>query len=169
MQKYRFNQQIAAPEVRVISEQGEQVGIFKLGDALSLAGEHGLDLVEISPHAQPPVVKLIAYDKFRYQQKKMEQRSKKQAKKIEVKTIRLSAKIAKGDLATKAHAADKFLTDGDLVKVELRMKGREQAFGNLAENQIKAFLELITLPYRVEVPTKRLGGTLTLTIAPSKQ
>lgn len=169
MQKYKFNQQISASEVRVISEQGEQIGIFKLSDALSLASEHGLDLVEISPHAKPPVVKLIAYDKFRYQQKKLEQRNKKTAKKIEVKTIRLSAKIAKGDLATKAHMADKFLTDGDLVRVELRMKGREQAFGNLAENQIKAFLELITLPYRVEVPTKRMGGTLTLTIAPAKQ
>lgn len=168
MLKTRFNHQITAPEVRVITAEGEQLGILKIGDALALAQEHGLDLVEISPNAKPPVVKLIGYDKFRYQQKKMEQQQKKNAKKVEVKTIRLSAKIADHDIATKARQADGFLQDGDLVKIELRMRGREQAFVNIAESQIKSFQEKLTTPYRVEVPAKRMGGTLSLTLAPSK-
>jgi translation initiation factor IF-3 len=166
--KTRFNHQITAPEVRVINDEGEQLGIFKIGDALNLAEEHGLDLVEISPNAKPPVVKLIGYDKFRYQQKKMEQQQKKNAKKIEVKTIRLSAKIADHDIATKARQADGFLRDGDLIKVELRMRGREQAFGEIAEQHIQLFRDKLTMPYRVEVPPKRMGGTLSMTIAPSK-
>lgn len=168
MLKTRFNHQITAPEVRVITAEGEQLGIFKIGDALNLAQEHGLDLVEISPNAKPPVVKLIGYDKFRYQQKKLEQQQKKNAKKVEVKTIRLSAKIADHDITTKARQADGFLTSGDLVKVELRMRGREQAFVNIAEAQIKLFRDKLTVPYRVEVPPKRMGGTLNMTLAPSK-
>jgi translation initiation factor IF-3 len=162
------NQQITAPEVRIITDTGEQLGVFKISEALSLAEEHGLDLVEIVPHAKPPVAKLIAYDKFRYQQKKLEQQQKKNAKKVDVKTIRLSAKIADHDITTKARQADGFLQDGDLVKVELRMRGREQAFLEVAEQQIKSFQSKLTSPFRVEVPAKRMGNTLTLTLAPSK-
>lgn len=156
------------PEVRVVTTEGEQLGIFKIGDALNLAKEHDLDLVEISPNAKPPVVKMIGYDKFRYQQKKMEQQQKKNAKKVEVKTIRLSAKIADHDIATKARQADGFLQDGDLIKVELRMRGREQAFGDIAEQHIQHFRDKLTMPYRVEVEPRRMGGTLSMTIAPSK-
>ncbi len=168
MQQYHINHQIKAPEVRVITEDGQQFGILKLSDAMTLAEEHGLDLVEISPNAQPPVVKLIGYDKFRYQQKKLEQQQKKKAKKIEVKTVRLSAKIASHDIQTKARQADGFLTEGDLVKVELRMRGREQAFVEIAQQQVKAFQEALTVPYRVEVPAKKMGNTLSMTIAPAK-
>ncbi len=141
---------------------------MKLSEALNLAEEHGLDLVEISPMAKPPVTKLIAYDKFRYQQKKMEQAQKKKVKKIEVKTIRLSPRIGTHDLQVKAKQADKFLTDGDLIRVELRMRGREQAYVNLAEEQIKNFQTLLTQTYRVEVPAKRMGNTIGMTLAPAK-
>lgn len=168
MFKTRINHQIQAPEVRVITEEGEQVGIMKLGQALTLAGEHGLDVVEISPHAKPPVVKLISYDKFRYQQKKMEQQQKKNAKKVEVKTIRLSARISAHDMEVKAKQVDGFLADSNLVRLELRMRGREQAFTSLAEQQIKTFLSFITATYKVEVPMKRMGGTLSIALAPSK-
>lgn len=168
MLKTRFNHQITAPEVRVINDEGAQLGIFKIGDALNLAQEHGLDLVEISPMAKPPVVKLIGYDKFRYQQKKMEQQQRKNAKRIEVKTIRLSAKIADHDIATKARQADGFLRDGDLIKVELRMRGREQAFLEIAHGQIQLFQNKLTSPYRVETPAKKMGNTLTMVLAPSK-
>ncbi len=163
--RYKINHQIKSPEVRVINDAGEQVGVMKLSEALTLAEEHGLDLVEISPQARPPVTKLIAYDKFRYQQKKLEQSQKKKAKKVEVKTIRLSARIGTHDLEVKAKQADKFLADGDLVRVELRMRGREQAFANLAEEQIKNFQTLLTQVYRVEVPPKRMGHTIGLTLA----
>ena len=124
--------------------------------------------MEISPNAKPPVVKLISYDKFKYQQKKLEQQQKKRIKTVEVKTIRLSAKIAIGDIKTKAKKADEFLTDGDWVKIELRMKGREQAFVDVAKEQIETFKQALTVPYRIEVPPKRAGNALSKTLAPAK-
>ncbi len=168
MQKTRVNKQITASEIRLLNDIGEQLGIFPISKALDLAAEHGLDLVEVSPNANPPVVKLISYDKFNYQQKKMEQQQKKKVKKVEVKTIRLSAKIATHDIETKAKRADEFLQDGDWVKLDLRMRGREQAFISLAEQQLKTFQEAISVPFRVEVPAKRAGNALSMTIAPTK-
>ena len=168
MLKSRINHQIQAPEIRLLNDAGEQLGIFKLSDALKLAEEHGLDVVEISPNAKPPVAKLIGYDKFRYQQKKLEQAQKKKVKKVEVKTIRLSTRIGAHDMEVKAKQTDEFLRDGNLIKVELRMRGREQAFADVSEKQIKAFLLKITAPYRVDAPLKRLGPTLSTTLAPTK-
>ena len=167
MQTFRVNHQITAPELRLLNEEGQQLGVMPLTEALKLADEHGLDLVEISPQAKPPVVKLITYDKFKYQQKKLEQQQKKKVKKVEVKTVRLSAKIATHDIQTKARKADEFLTDSDWVKVELRMRGREQAFLEVAEKQIQAFRAALTVPYRVEIEPRKMGNTLTMTIAPS--
>jgi translation initiation factor IF-3 len=141
---------------------------MKTSEALKLALEHGLDLVEVSPLAKPPVVKLIDIAKFRYQQKKLEQQQKKKAKKTEVKTIWLSVRISDHDMEIKAKKVSEFLSDGDLVKVELRMRGREQAFGDIAQKQLQNFLTHITQPYRVEVPVKRMGGTFSVTVAPSK-
>ncbi len=168
MQQNRINHQISSPEVRLINDEGEQLGLFQLSEALKLADEHGLDLVEISPNARPPVVKLISYDKYKYQLKKLEQAQKKKAKKVEVKMIRLSVKIASGDLNTKARKADEFITDGDLVKVDLRMKGREQAFVDVAEQQLKAFLAALTVEYRMESEPRRMGNMLSMTLAPTK-
>lgn len=168
LQQTRINHQINAPEVRLINDEGEQLGVFSLQEALKLADEHGLDLVEISPQAKPPVVKLISFDKYKYQLKKQEQQQKKKVKKVEVKTIRLSAKIATHDVQTKARQADGFLADGDWVKVELRMRGREQAFLDVAQNQIQLFRDSLTVPYRVEIEPKKMGNTLSMTIAPTK-
>lgn len=168
MQKTRINRQITAPEIRLLNDIGEQLGVMPIAQALALADEHGLDLVEVSPQAQPPVVKLISFDKFKYQQKKAEQLQKKRVKKVEVKTIRLSAKIAAHDIATKAKRADEFLQDGDWVKLELRMRGREQAFLDVAHKQLESFKAAITLPYRIEVPAKKAGNTISTTLAPTK-
>lgn len=167
MQKTKINHQIQAPTVRVINEEGEQIGILKLSEALALAQENELDLVEISPNANPPVTKLINFDKFRYQQKKLEQQQKKKVKKVEVKTIRLSVRISEHDMKIKAKQSDGFLEEGNLVKVELRMRGREQAFGEIAEKQVRTFQTLITFPHRIEVPIRRMGGTFSLTLAPN--
>jgi translation initiation factor IF-3 len=166
--KTRINHQIKAPQLRVINEEGEQIGILKTSEALSLALENGLDLVEVSPNANPPVAKLIDFAKFRYQQKKVEQQQKKRAKKIEVKTIWLSVRISEHDMGIKAKKVSEFLQDGDLVKIELRMRGREQAYGDLGQKQINTFLTLIAIPYRVEIPVKRMGGTFSVTVAPTK-
>ena len=168
MLKTRVNHQIKALSLRVITEEGEQIGIMKLSEALALADQHGLDLVEVSPLANPPVAKLIDFAKFRYQQKKMEQQQKKKAKKTEVKTIWLSVRISEHDMQIKAKKVSDFLQDGDLVRIELRMRGREQAYGDLARKQLENFLTLISFPHRVEVPIKRMGGTFSLTVAPSK-
>lgn len=168
MQKIRINRQITAPEIRLLNDNGEQLGVMALTEALALAEDHGLDLVEISPGANPPVVKLISFDKFKYQQKKLEQQQKKRIRKVEVKTIRLSAKIAAHDIATKAKRADEFLQEGDWVKLELRMRGREQAFLDVAHNQLETFKSALTVPYRIEVPAKKAGNTLAMTIAPTK-
>ncbi len=167
MLKTRVNHQITAREVRVINEEGQQIGVMPIGQALALANEYGLDLVEVSPQAQPPVAKLIDIAKFRYQQKKLEQTQKKKAKKTEVKTIWISMRISEHDMEVKAKKVMEFLTDGDLAKIELRMRGREQAFGDLAQKQLKTFLTFIIIPYRTEVPVKRMGGTFSTILAPA--
>lgn len=141
---------------------------MKLGEALVLAQEHGLDLVEVSPLAVPPVCKLIDFAKFRYQQKKLEQQQKKNAKKVELKTIWISVRISDHDMQIKANKVVEFLTEGDVVKIELRMRGREQAFGDLGRQQLQNFLTKITVAHRIEVPLKRMGGTWSVTVAPTK-
>lgn len=168
MLKVRLNHQIKAPSLRVISEDGQQIGIMKTSEALVLANEHGLDLVEVSPVAQPPVAKLIDFAKYKYQQKKLEQQQKKNARKTEVKTIWISVRISDHDMEIKAKKIMEFLADGDLVKIELRMRGREQAYGDLGRQQLDKFRTMITSPHRIEVPLKRMGGTWSLTVAPSK-
>jgi translation initiation factor IF-3 len=166
--KARLNHQIKAPTLRVINEEGEQIGVMKTSEALALAGQHGLDLVEVSPVANPPVAKLIDYAKYKYQQKKLEQQQKKNAKKTEVKTIWISMRISEHDMEIKANKITEFLTDGDLARIELRMRGREQAFGDLGRQNLVKFLTYIKTPFRTEVPIKRMGGTFSVTVAPSK-
>ena len=166
--KVKLNHQIQAPTLRVINETGEQVGVMKLSEALTLANEHGLDLVEIVPNAAPPVAKLIDFAKYKYQQKKAENLQKKNAKKTEVKTIWISVRISEHDMGIKAGKVTEFLQDGDLVKIELRMRGREQAYGDLGRKNLEKFLTFIKTPYKIEVPLKRMGGTWSLTVAPSK-
>lgn len=166
--KARVNHQIKAPEVRVVTEDGEQLGIMRLSAALALSGEHGLDLIEVAPNASPPVCKIIDLAKYKYQQKKAESEAKKKSKKTLNKTIWLSTRISQHDMEVKAKKVDEFLAEGDIVKIELRMRGREQAFPDLARQQLDNFLKLLTHAYRVDMPTKKMGGTFSLTIAPGK-
>ena len=133
MQKTRINHQIQAGEVRVVNEDGEQLGLMPLSEALKLSSEHGLDVVEVSPNAKQPVVKLIDFAKFRYQQKKAEQLQRKKTKKVEVKTVRLSVRISEHDLDTKAKQTNGFLKDGDLVEVELTQAGPNSLHATLLE------------------------------------
>jgi translation initiation factor IF-3 len=169
LQKTRANHQIKAATLRVISEDGKQVGILKLSEALALAQEYGLDLVEVSPLANPPVAKLIDLSKFKYQQKKIEQQQKKKAKKTEVKTIWISMRISDHDMQIKAKKVADFLLEGNLIRIELRMRGREQAYGEMGRKQLEKFLTYITASYKVEVPIKRMGGTFSITVSPSKE
>ena len=169
MQKTRINHQIRASQVRLVNEEGQQVGVMTLSAALQLGHDNGLDLVEVSPNANPPVVKLIDFAKWKYQQKKLLQQQKKNAKKTEVKTIWISMRISDHDMEIKANKVSDFLNEGDLVRVELRMRGREQAFGNLGQQTMQKFLKFVKASHKIEVPLKRLGGTFALTLAPSKE
>lgn len=169
MQKTRINHQIRVPEVRVIDDAGKMIGIMKTSDALQMALEAGVDLVEVSPTARPPVVKLLDYDKYRYQQEKASQEAKKKLKKITVKGIRLSVRIGQHDLNFKAKQATQFISEGNKVKLDVQMRGREQAHPELAFDLIKKFPTLLQTPYIIESGPSRMGGTISLILAPQNK
>jgi translation initiation factor IF-3 len=163
VQKTRTNNQIRVPEVRVIDEDGSQLGVMATSEALALAQERGLDLVEVSPQAKPPVTKLVNYDKLRYHQKKLEQQQKKKLKRVELKIIRLSVRIGEHDMQVKARQTEKFLAEGHKVKVDLMLRGREQAFADLGFQSIRKFLTFVP-NHEVEVPESRQGKFLSVII-----
>ena len=125
--EYFINEQIRDKEVRVIGEDGEQLGIMSAKEAQKIAEDAGLDLIKIAPTAKPPVCKIADYGKFRYEQTRRDKEAKKKQKTTEVKEIRLSPNIDTNDLNTKMNAARKFLSKGDKVKITLRFRGREMA------------------------------------------
>ena len=145
------------------------LGIMKTSDALQLALDRQVDLVEISPQANPPVVKLLDYDKYRYQQEKAAQEAKKKVKKITIKGIRLSVRIGTHDLEFKAKQATDFITDGNKIKLDVQMRGREQAHPELAFDLIKKFPTLLKIPYVIESGPSRMGGTVSLILAPQSK
>ncbi len=163
-----INEQIRDREVRVIGENGEQLGIMPTKDALSMAEEAGLDLVKIAPTAKPPVCKIVDYGKFKYEQVRREKDAKKKQKTIEIKEIRLSPNIDTNDLNTKANAARKFLTKGNRVKVTLRFRGREMAHMSESRHILDDFAELLSDISVVEKPPKVEGRTMTITLAEKK-
>ena len=120
-----MNEEIRDREVRVIDQNGEQLGVLPIRSALELAEEAGLDLVKIVPTAKPPVCKLMDYDKYRYEQSKKEREIRKNQKVVSIKEVQLSATIEENDVLTKAKAATKFLKGGDKVKVSIRFRGRQ--------------------------------------------
>ena len=162
----RCNEKIQAPEVRVIGNDGKQLGIMSAAQALAEARAQGLDLVEIAPKALPPVVKIINFDKFRYQQNKQMQAQRKHQKTIEVKGIRLSVRTGIHDMEFKARATDKFLKAGNKVKIDLMLRGREKINIGYAIEQVKKLLGLITAPHVVEIPPKRMGNMINAFLSP---
>ena len=122
-----INEQIRDREIRLIGEDGEQLGIMSARDAMKLAREANLDLVKIAPTAKPPVCKIIDYGKYRYEQARKEKEARKKQKTIEVKEVRLSPNIDTNDLNTKVNQARKFVSSGNKVKVAVRFRGRELA------------------------------------------
>ena len=142
------------------------LGIMPVAEAIALARDQGLDLIEVSPKANPPVAKILSYDKFRYQQEKARAAQAKKQKKIEVKGIRLSVRIGAHDLAFKAATADKFMSRGDKVKIDMLLRGREKANIDFAIEVIKKFLAAVKVPYVTEQEPKRLGNFINIVIAP---
>ena len=155
-----INEQIRDKEVRVISEDGEQLGVMSAKDALKMAKEAELDLVKIAPTAKPPVCKIIDYGKYKYEQTRKEKEAKKKQKVTEVKEIRLSPNIDVNDLNTKANQARKFLSKGDKVKVALRFRGREMAHMGLSKQILDDFYSKVEDIAVIEKPAKLEGRNM---------
>ena len=157
-----INEQIRDKEVRLIGEDGEQLGIISTKEAMRLAREAELDLVKIAPTAKPPVRKIIDYGKFRYEQARKDKEAKKKQKVIDIKEVRLSPNIDTNDLNTKVNAARKFLTKGDRVKVTLRFRGREMAHMSSSKQILDVFAEKLADVATVEKAPKLEGRSMTM-------
>ena len=157
-----INEQIRDKEVRVIGEEGEQLGVMSIKEAMALAEEAGVDLIKIAPTAKPPVCKIADYGKYKYEQMRREKEAKKKQKVIDIKEIRLSPNIDTNDLNTKANSARKFLTKGDKVKVSLRFRGREMAHMNSSKHILDDFAELLADVAVVDKAPKVEGRSMTM-------
>lgn len=157
-----INEKIRDKEVRVIGQDGEQLGIMSSRDALNLAREQNLDLIRIAPNAKPPVCKIMDFGKFKYEQTKREKEAKKKQKIIDVKEVRLSPNIEEHDLMTKANNARKFLAVGDRVKVTLRFRGREMAHKATGKEIMDAFFKKVEDIAVVEKPAKMEGRNMVM-------
>jgi translation initiation factor IF-3 len=155
-----INEQIRDKEIRVIGENGEQLGVMSVKEALKLAKEAELDLVKIAPTAKPPVCKIIDYGKYRYEQARKEKEAKKKQKTIDIKEVRLSPNIEENDLKTKVNAARKFIEKGDKVKVTLRFRGREMAHMGASKHILDDFAEQLSDIAVVEKPAKLEGRSM---------
>ena len=160
-----INEQIRDKEVRVIGEDGEQLGIMSAKEALKLAEEAGVDLVKIAPTAKPPVCKIVDYGKFKYEQTRKEKEAKKKQKVVEIKEIRLSPNIDTNDLNTKINAAKKFISKGDRVKVPLRFRGREMAHMNTSKHILDDFAQALADVAVVDKAPKVEGRSMTMFLA----
>ena len=163
-----MNEQIRDKEIRLIDENGEQLGIVATKDAQLMASQKNLDLVKISPNAVPPVCKIMDFGKFKYEVAKKEKESKKKQKVVVVKEIRLRPVIEINDLKTKAKMTCKFLEAGDKVKVAVRFRGRELGHKEIGYQVINKFIELLEDAGTPDKEPKFEGNNLILMIEPKK-
>lgn len=161
-----MNNQIRAREVRVIDAEGKQLGILDIQDALRVARERNLDLIQVTENVEPPVCKIMDYGKYLYQEEKKRKMAKPQ-KGGELKTIRLTFNISVHDLEVRANRAEKFLKEGNKVLLEMRLRGREKTLQNFAKEKFAKFLEIIgrRLQYKIERELKGEPRGLAMIIA----
>ena len=164
--EHQLNEEIRDKEVRLIGADGAQLGIVSSAEANRMAEEQGMDLVKISPNAVPPVCKIMDYSKFCYDQKKREKDAKKNQKVVEIKEIRMSPSIDTNDLNTKVKAAQKFLADGNRVKVSVRFRGREMAHTNLGEKLLMDFASACAEVANMEKNPKLEGRFMAMFLTP---
>lgn len=162
----RMNYDIHAPEVRVIDDEGEMLGIYSVSQAVKLAEEKGLDLIEISPTAKPPTCKIMDYGRFKYENKKKQTEARKKQVIVLTKEIQLRPRTEDHDLETKSKHAKRFLMDGDKVKVNLRFSGREMAHQELGYELINKFSKMLETHAVVEVSPQKEGKQLYAILAP---
>ena len=161
----RINDMIRVREVRLIDDEGNQKGIVPTLEALKMAKEKDLDLVEVSPNANPPVCKILDFGKYRFEQEKKLRESKKNQKVLKLKEIRMQPKIGPGDLDTKAKHVQEFLDEGSKVKVTIRFRGRELAHTELGYDVLNEVLKRLTSAYVVEKQPAMDGKFMSMTIA----
>ena len=160
-----INERIRDKEVRLIGQDGEQLGIMSARDAMKLAREADLDLVKIAPTAKPPVCKIIDYGKYRYELARKEKEARKKQKTVELKEVRLSPNIDTNDLNTKMNAARKFISKGNKVKVTLRFRGREMAHVQASKHILDDFAEALADIAVVEKAPKLEGRSMGMVLA----
>jgi len=161
----RVNQMIRIPQVRVVDEEGAQLGVMPTPQALAMAQERGLDLVEVAPLAAPPVVKFLDFGQYKYELTKREKENKRRQRSVTFKEVRLSPKIGQGDFDTKVHRAVEFLEDGDRIKVTVRFRGRELTHPELGRNMLMKFTDRIKEHGVAERAPLLEGKSMHLTVA----
>ena len=164
----RLNQSIKTPEVRLIGVEGENLGVVKISDALEIAKEADLDLVEVTPNAKPPVCKVMNYGKFRFEQNKKAQQAKKKQKQQQVKEIKLRPGTEENDYQTKLNNIKRFITDGDKAKITIRFRGRELAHKEIGMKQVERIEKDLEDIAEVEQRAKFEGRQIVMVIAPRK-
>ena len=165
----RINREITAPEVRLVAENGDQLGIKSVMEALRLAEEANVDLVEIAPLANPPVCKLMDYGKFRYREQKKEHEAKRKQKQIQVKEIKFRPATDEGDYKIKLNKLIQFLEEGDKAKVTLRFRGREMAHQDLGLKVLERVRTDLEAFSQVEAMPKLEGRQMVMVLAPKKK
>jgi translation initiation factor IF-3 len=165
----RINRQIRAKEVFVLDSDGTQRGVMSVFDAVRLAEDEGLDLVEVSPNANPPVCRVLDFGKYRYEQEKRLRDAKKNQNIIKIKEIRMQPKIEKHDIDTKSKFISDFLQDGNKVKISIRFHGREMAHPELGKAALGKILETLTanaVEYNLDRPPLMEGKMMSIMISP---
>ena len=163
---HQLNEDIRDSEIRLIGSTGEQLGIMSAAQAQRIADEQGLDLVKISPQATPPVCKLMDYGKFRFEQGKREKEANKNQHVVEIKEIRMSPGIDVGDFNTKLKNAQKFLADGNRVKVSVRFRGREMAHTDIGKDLLVRFAEQCAEVATLDKEPKLEGRSMSIFLSP---
>ena len=163
---HQLNEDIRDSEIRLIGSTGEQLGIMSAAQAQRIADEQGLDLVKISPQATPPVCKLMDYGKFRFEQAKREKEAKKNQHVVEIKEVRMSPGIDVGDFNTKLKNAQKFITDGNRVKVSVRFRGREMAHTDIGRDLLVRFAEAVAEVANLDKEPKMEGRSMSIFLSP---
>lgn len=167
--EHQINDEIRDKEVRLIGDDGEQLGVVPIQQAQGLAIEKGLDLVKIAPQAKPPVCKIMNYGKFRFEQAKRDKEARKNQRVVEIKEIRLTPNTDIGDLNTKVKNACKFLKEGDKVKVAVRFRGRQVTHASLGQDLLRRFAEMCSECSTVEKLPKLEGRQMLMFLAPIKE
>ncbi|MEK7478702.1 MAG: translation initiation factor IF-3 [Patescibacteria group bacterium] len=165
----RINEKINVREVRAIDETGANLGVIETSEALRLAKEKGLDLVEISPMAIPPVVKIISFDKYRYQEEKKWKKQRATQKIQEMKQVQISVREAVHDLGVKAVRVNKFLGEGNKVEVLLNLRGREKAHQDLAKTKLRDFIKMVDQEHKILSDIKWTGRGFNIQIVSTKK